>query len=226
MWSRWKVWCMQVPWRKSLEGQMSAGIEREFEVYRRRCEEFHENFLERVKLRDEALEEIAATEEEIERLQGRGVSLLGEMNSAMLQSDERPLKEVRSRNDAFSRELGRAQSKRERLARRLAEIELDEREAARELAQAGQEQIEEARARADSLKAYLDDLLEARLREISDTAERLAGENESRGGREPEDESEQSHAEEPASEDEQPESEEAQGEEDESSGEEPESEER
>lgn len=172
---------MQLPWRnRSLEAQISDGVEREFERYRRRCEELREEFLDRVKLRDEVLEEMEATEEEIRDLQGRGVSLLGEMNSAMLQSDERPLKEIRSRHDAFSRELGRVQSKKDRLAKRLAEIEFDEREAARELAQAGEDQLEEAHARAEDLKAHLGELLEARQREISETVKLLSGEHESR----------------------------------------------
>lgn len=174
---------MQFPWRsRSLEDQISEGVEREFERYRRRCEELRGEFLERVKLRDEALEEMEATEAEIQDLQGRGVSLLGEMNDAMLKSDERPMKNVRSRHEAFSRELGRAQSKKDRLARRLSEIEFDEREAARELAQAGEEQLEEARARAEELRNFLEGLLETRRNELSETVRLLDEEHEARSG--------------------------------------------
>lgn len=172
---------MQLPWRRSFEEQMAAGVEREFEQYKRRCRELHEDFLRRMRLRDEARHDLSVVEEEIRDLQGRGVSLLGEMNSAMLEEDERVLRDVRSRHDAFSREIGRAQGRRDRISRNLAEIELDEREAARELMRAGQEQLKEAGARAEELKSYLDDLLDAQRREISEEAGLLAEEHESRG---------------------------------------------
>lgn len=172
---------MQIPWRRSLEEQMSVEVEREFERYRRRCEELHEEFLYRVRMRDEMREELAAIDEEIQDLQGRGVSLLGEMNTAMLEEDDRTLKSVRSRHDTFSREIGRAQSRKDSVAKKLAELEFDEQELARELMEASQSQLEEATARARELKTFFDELLDARQREISEAADLLTGEHKSHG---------------------------------------------
>lgn len=170
---------MQLPWRRSFEEQIAAGAEREFEQYKRRCRELIENSRQRMRLRDEARKELSAVEAEIQNLHGKGVSLLGEMNAAMLDEDERILKQVQSRQDSFSRELSNAQSRKDRVAKRLAELEFDDDEAARELAKAGQEQIAQARARAGELMSFLGDQLEKQQREISEVAGTLTGESES-----------------------------------------------
>lgn len=170
---------MQLPWRRTFEEQIAAGVEREFERYSRRCRELREDFQQRMRLRDEARKELAAVEAEIRDLHGTGVSLLGEMNAAMLDEDERTLKQVKSRQDAHSRKLGGAQSRKDRVAKRLAGLEFDEDEAARELAEAGREQLAEAGARAEELKSLLNKLLDAQQREISEAAGLPAWEHES-----------------------------------------------
>lgn len=174
---------MQLPWRRSFEEQLFSVIGREFERYGQRCRELHEDFLRRVRLREEARKELAAAKAEVQKLQGRGVSLLGETNTAMLDEDEGALKRVKSRHDLLSRKLDRAQSRKEEAATRLAGVEFDEREAARELMQAGHNQLEEARAHAAELRNFLDELLDAQQQEISEAAKLLTEEHEARSER-------------------------------------------
>lgn len=177
---------MQLPWRRSFEEQIAGVAEREFERYKRRCHELGEDFQQRMRLRDEARKELVAVKAEIRKLHGTGVSLLGEMNAAMLDGDERTLKQVKNRQDAHSRELAGAQSRKDRVAKRLAELEFDEDEAARELAEAGREQLAQARARAEELMSFLEDQLKSQQREISEAAGMLTGESGTSEGEEEE----------------------------------------
>ena len=180
---------MARPWRRRFQDQLRPGVEGEFERHKQRCRKLLEDFEQRLAARDGMRDALSETDGEIGKLQGRGVSLLGELNAAMREDDEKKIKAVHSSYDKLSRELSRAQDKRERMAGKLEEIDFDDQEVTHYIMRAGQKQLEDAEARIRELKDSFDTLLEEQRRQVAQAAELLAAEYESRreGPDEPED---------------------------------------
>ena len=169
--------------RRPLAERMAAEIDRESELYKRRCEELHEEFLSRLRSRDRARADLAAVEEEMSELQGMGVTLLGRLNAATTKGDEGALAEFERGYKQNSRRLDRVGRRRDKAARRLAALELDEREAAGELARNAQAAVEEHAERTREIKGRLQDLLrvlDERHEEVARAAVPLAEEHERR----------------------------------------------
>ncbi len=157
---------------------MPSGVEQEFERHKRRCRKLHEDFLQRRDERDEERAALLAIDGEVAKLQGRGVSLLGELNVATREGDERKVKAVQSSYDKFSRELSRAQDRRERISGKLAEVEFDDVEVTQYIMRAGQKQVEDAENRIQELKDLFGSLLEEQRRQIAQVAQPLSAEYE------------------------------------------------
>ena len=169
--------------RRSLVERMAAEIARESELYKRRCDELHEEFLSRLRSRDRAREDLAAVEEEMRELQGTGVALLGRLNAATTGGDEGALAEFERGYKQNSRRLDRVGRRRDKAARRLAALELDEREAVGELARAAAAVVEEHAERTREIRGRLEDLLRAldeRHEEVARAAVPLTEEHERR----------------------------------------------
>lgn len=155
--------CRRVPLfkRSTLADQMAAEIQQEAALYKERCRELHEEFRERLRRRDETKTELAEFDAELSRLQGRGVSLLGQMNAATRGGDDERLREMEKSYGKNSRELDRVGRRREKAARRFADADLDEEETARELARTASDLLEEHAAHTRELKGRLIELLDA-----------------------------------------------------------------
>lgn len=145
--------------RKPLTEGLAAQINREAERYERRCEEMHEEFLERLRSRDRARAELAAVEGEMSELQGAGVDLLGRLNAATTAGDEGAISDFEKGYKENSKRLDRVGRRRDKAARKLAALDLDEREAADELARDASAVVEEHAARTRELKERLEGLL-------------------------------------------------------------------
>ena len=147
--------------RSTMADQIAAEIEQEAERYKERCKNLHEEFRERLRSRDEAKTELAGFDAELSRLQGRGVSLLGQLNAATRSGDDERLREMEKSYGRNSRELDRVGRRREKAARRFDAADLDEEQTARELARAASDLLEEHAARTRELKGRLIELLDA-----------------------------------------------------------------
>ena len=147
--------------RSTLADQMAAEIQQEAELYKERCKALHDEFRERLRRRDETKTELAEFDAELSSLQGRGVSLLGQLNDATRGGDDDRLRETEKNYGRNSRELDRVGRRREKSARRVADADLDEEETARELARAASDLLEEHAARTRELKGRLIELLDA-----------------------------------------------------------------
>ena len=147
--------------KSTLADQMAAEIENEAESYKGRCKELHEEFRERLRRRDETKTALAEYDAELSRLQGRGISLLGQLNDATRSGDDARLKEMERSYGRNSRELDRVGRRREKAARAFAAADLDEEETARELARAASDLLDEHAARTRELKGRLIELLDA-----------------------------------------------------------------
>ena len=147
--------------RSTLADQMAAEIQREAEIYKERCKGLHDEFRERLRRRDETKTELAEFDAELSRLQGRGVSLLGQLNDATRGGDDDRLREMEKSYGRNSRELDRVGRRREKAARRFAAADLDEEETARELARTASDLLEEHAARTREMKGRLIELLDA-----------------------------------------------------------------
>ena len=62
---------------------MTSEVRTEVEEYLRRCETLHEEFRERLRVRDESQDKLSEAEKGVKSLQLEGVSLLGDFSSAM-----------------------------------------------------------------------------------------------------------------------------------------------
>ena len=171
---------MARPWRRRLQDQLGAGVEAEFERHKQRCRKLLEDFEHRLAERNGMRDALSQTDGEVGKLQGRGVSLLGELNAAMREGDEKKMRTVNSSYDKLSRELSRAQDKRERMAGKLQEVDFDDLEVTHYIMRAGQKQVEDAEARIRELKDLFEGLLEEQRRQIAQAAELLAAEYEAR----------------------------------------------
>jgi hypothetical protein len=169
--------------KKPLDERMEDEIGAEAEKSKELCEELHEEFLARLRRRDEAREALEAVNEEIRDLQGVGVSLLGRLNAAMEAGDESRLDEFRKAYKQNSRELDRVGRRREKAARELAEADLNEREAAEELSRAAAAVVEDHAEHTGRVKERLKALMDAldeRHEEVALSAVPLAEEHERR----------------------------------------------
>lgn len=171
---------MARPWRRRLQDQLGPGVEGEFERHKQQCRKLLGDFEQRLAERNGMRDALSVTDGEIGKLQGRGVSLLGELNAAMREGDEKKMKAVHSSYDKLSRELSRAQDKRERMAGKLQEIDFDDREVTHYLMRAGRKQVEDAEVRIRELKDIFDTLLEEQRLQIVQAADLLAAEYEAR----------------------------------------------
>lgn len=147
--------------RSMLADQIAAEIQQEAELYKKRCRGLHEEFRERLQHRDEAKTELAQIDAELSSLQGRGISLLSQLNAATRSGDDDKLREMEKSYGKNSRELDRVGRRREKAARRFAAADLDEEETARELARKASNLLEEHAARTRELKGRLIELLDA-----------------------------------------------------------------
>lgn len=112
---------------------MLSEVRSEVEEYLRRCEALHEEFRERLRVRDDARAALSEAEESIKPLQIEGVSLIGDFSAAISAGDGEKLRDAEREYKRHSRELGKAENHRDRLAAKLENVEVDEEEAAREL---------------------------------------------------------------------------------------------
>ena len=147
--------------RSTLADQIAAEIQQEADLYKERCNGLHEEFRERLRRRDETKTELVEIDAELSRLQGRGISLLGQLNSATRNGDDDKLREMEKSYGKNSRELDRVGRRREKAARRFAAADLDEEETARDLARTASDLLEEHAARTRELKGRLIELLDA-----------------------------------------------------------------
>lgn len=147
--------------RSTLADQMAVEIQQEAALYKERCKGLHEEFRERLRRRDETKAELAEFDAELSGLQGRGISLLGQLNDATRSGDDERLREMEKSYGRNSRELDRVGRRREKAARRFAAADLDEEESARALARAASDLLEEHAAHTRELKGRLIELLDA-----------------------------------------------------------------
>lgn len=152
---------MQIFRRATLPELMATEIEREAELFRRYCDELHEEFKERIQRRNEARATLPPLNEEVAKLQGVGVSLLRRLNAANQDGDEQKLQEFRKSYKKNVRQLDKAVRRRDRVAEALAASEHDEQDAARELAQDAADVVEDHAARVRELKERLEGLMKA-----------------------------------------------------------------
>lgn len=169
--------------RSTLADQIAAEIQQEGALYKERCKALHEEFRERLRNRDETKTELAEIDAEMSTLQGRGISLLGQLNAATRSGDDEKLREAGKGYGRNSRDLDKVGRRREKAARRFAAADLDEEETARELARAASNLLEEHAARTRELKGRLIELLDAldaQKAEVSRAAASLIEENDLR----------------------------------------------
>lgn len=174
---------MRIFGRKTLVQQMESEIEEEAELSKDLCEELHEEFKERLRRRDEARRTLRSVEEEIQELQGVGVSLLGRLNAANAAGDEKKLQEFQKAYRRNSQVLDRVGRRRDKAARGVAAADLDERETAEELARAGAAVLEDHAEHTTEVKERLKALIEVldkRHEEVALAAAPLVEEHERR----------------------------------------------
>lgn len=176
-------WRITFPWSKTPEERMISEVRGELEDYRRRCETLHEEFRQRLRVRDDARAALSEAEEQIKSLQMEGVSLLGDFSAAMSAADDEKLRELERGYKRHSRELGKAEKHRDRLTDRLDIVEVDEKEAAQELREAVSGVLDEYSRRIQERKQWLTsamEILEDQREELGWAAAPLIEEHESR----------------------------------------------
>ncbi len=176
-------WRITFPWSKPPEERMISEARAELEDYLRRCEALHEEFKQRLRVRDDARAALSEADERIKSLQMEGVSLLGDFSAAMSAADEDRLRELERGYKRHSRELAKAEKRRDGLARRLEAVEIDEQEAARGLRDAVSEVLGEYAGRVRERKQWLIGVMEAldeQREELARTAAPIIEEHESR----------------------------------------------
>lgn len=124
---------MIFPWNKSPEERMISEVRAEVEDYLKRCEALHEEFRQRLRVRDDARAALSEAEENIRSLQIEGVSLLSDFSVAMSASDEDKLRDAERSYKRHSRELGKAEKHRDQMVGGLESVEVDEEEVSRKL---------------------------------------------------------------------------------------------
>lgn len=174
---------MMFSWGKTSEERMLSEIENELAEYRRRCEALHEDFRQRLRIRDDARAALSEADERVSEVQMEGVALLGRLNTAMSEGNEEELRELERDCKRNSRDLVRAQRNRDATAHRLESVEVDEGEASSELKRAVSEVVDEYARRVDERKQWLTSVvetLEKQQKELKETAAPLMAEYESR----------------------------------------------
>ena len=162
---------------------MISEVRSEVEDYLRRCEALHEGFKQRLRVRDDARDELSEAEESIKSLQMEGVSLLSDFSAAMSTGDEEKLRGAERAYKRHSRELGKAEKHRDRMAARLEDAEVNEEDAARELKDAVLEVLDEYSRDVQERKQWLAgvvEVLDDQREELDRKAGPLVAEYESR----------------------------------------------
>lgn len=152
---------MIFPWSKSPEERMISEVRAEVDDYLRRCEALHEEFRQRLSVRDGVRDELSEAEENIKTLQIKGVALLGEFSAAISSGDDEKLRETESIYKRHYRELGKAEQHREVLTAKLEEIGLEDKESARELKASASELLDEYSRDIKERKQWLTGVMEA-----------------------------------------------------------------
>lgn len=174
---------MIFPRSKPPEERMISEVQAELEDYRRRCEALHEEFRQRLRVRDDAREALSEAEGRIKSLQMEGVSLLGDFSAAMSAADDDRLRELERVYKRHSRELAKAEKRRDTLASRLEDVEVNEDEAARGLRDAVSEVLDEYAHHVHERKQWLTgvmEMLDDQREELARAAAPLIEEHESR----------------------------------------------
>ncbi|CAN5707379.1 hypothetical protein BH24ACT20_BH24ACT20_16530 [soil metagenome] len=151
---------MIFPWSKSPEERMISEVRSEVEGYLKRCEALHEEFRQRLRVRDDARAALSEAEENIKSLQVEGVSLLSDFSAAMSAADEDGLREAERGYKRHSRGLGKAEKHRDRMAGRLESVEVDEEEVSRELRDTVSEALDEYAQSVAERKQWLAGVME------------------------------------------------------------------
>lgn len=143
----------------------------------------HDEFRQKLRVRDEARTALAEAEERISTVQMEGVTLLGNLNAAMSEGDEDQVKELERGYKRNSQDLIRAQKTRAAAARKLEAVEIDDEEAVRKLRNAVSEVLDEHAERIWERKRWLTGLMEtldSKQRMLAQDAAPLTGEYEPR----------------------------------------------
>ncbi|MGF1473772.1 MAG: hypothetical protein ACFB50_18780 [Rubrobacteraceae bacterium] len=123
------------PWTGTSEERMVSEIGDELAVYRKRCETLHDEFRQRLQVRDTARSTLSEAEKNISAIQMEGVALVGNLNAAMGEGNEEKIKDLERGYKKNNRDLVRAQKTRDVAARRLEEVEVDDDQAVSKLKQ-------------------------------------------------------------------------------------------
>ena len=168
---------------KPPEERMISEVRAELEDYRRRCEALHEEFRQRLRVRDDARAALSESEDNIKSLQMEGVSLLGDFSTAMSADDAEKLREAERGYKRHSQKLAKAEKRRYTLAGRLEDVEAEDEEAASELRDAVSEVLDEYARRVEERKQWLTgvtEMLDEQREELARAAAPLVEEHESR----------------------------------------------
>lgn len=139
---------------------MFSEISSERESYRRRLEVLQTEFREKLRVRDEARTALSGADERIESLQREGISILGNLNTAVSESEGDKLKELERNSRRNTRDLARAQKHRERQARKLEAVEFSDEEAVGELKRDSSKILDEYAGRVEERKRWLSGVAE------------------------------------------------------------------
>lgn len=148
------------PWSGTPEERMVGEIEAELAAHRKRCEALHDEFRQKLRVRDEARTALSEAEERTSSLQMEGVVLLGNLNAAMSEGDEDKIKDLERAYKVHNRDLVRAQKTKEAAARKLASVAVDDEQAVRELKKDASKVLDEYAELVRERKQRLTDLME------------------------------------------------------------------
>ncbi|CAN5907181.1 hypothetical protein BH23ACT11_BH23ACT11_00720 [soil metagenome] len=156
----WRLVQLMFPWGGTPEEQMVSEIESELAVYKKRCDELHAGFRQRLRLRDDARTALAKAEERITAVRMEGVAMLGSLNSAMSEGNEDQVKNLERGYKRNNRDLVRTQKTRDAAERHLESVEVDDDEAVRDLKNDVTEVLEEYANRVQERKTRLSGFVE------------------------------------------------------------------
>ena len=148
------------PWSGNPEQRMDSEIEDELAVFRKRCEDLHDEFRRKLRNRDEARAALSEAEERISSVQIEGVTLLGKLNAAMSAGDEARIRDLERGYKRNNRDLMRAQKTRDAAARKLEPVEVDDESVVRKLKNDASEVLDEYAERVRERKQRLTDIAE------------------------------------------------------------------
>lgn len=148
------------PWSGTPEERMASEIEAELAAYRRRLEALHDAFRKKLLVRNEARTALTEAEERISSLQVEGVTLLGELNTAMAEGNGERVQDLERVYKSNNRDLVRAQKTKEAAARKLETVEVDDEQAVGELKKDASELLDEYAERIRERKQRLTTFME------------------------------------------------------------------